>query len=441
MIFGGSRRIRSSISALVGDATDNVPGVPLVGPVYARQLLEKYGSLEGVYKHIDELSAKSRRENLLKFKEQALLSRQLVQLDAHAPLAIDWRAARLDGSDRRRALELFEEFGFRSLAEKLFISRGEPAVETLPAPAKPVHHLVDTSEKFAAFCAELRRQTRVSVDTETTSVWPRWAEIVGLSAAWNDHEGWYLPLRAPAGQNHLDARSTLDALRPILEDPSIEKVGQNLKYDMIVLRAAGVAVAGLSFDTMVASYLLDAGQRNHNLNDLAKRYLNHATIKIAELIGSGKRQKRMDEVPVERVVDYAAEDAWLPLRLQPILAERLAENELADLLVKVELPLVEVLAEMEYNGIRVDTARLAELSRRYGERMEAIERGDLPTRRLSLSISRRRSRCSTCCSWRRSCRLSSGRRPARARTWTCWRRWLRSTRCRRRSSSIANTPS
>ena len=142
---------------------------------------------------------------------------------------------------------------------------------------------------------------------------------------------------------------------------------------MIVLRAAGVAMAGLSFDTMVASYLLDAGQRNHNLNDLAKRYLNHATIKIAELIGSGKHQKRMDEVPVEQVVDYAAEDAWLPLRLQPILAERLAESGLTDLLRNVELPLVEVLAEMEYNGIRVDTARLAELSRRYGEKMKTIE--------------------------------------------------------------------
>ena len=211
------------------------------------------------------------------------------------------------------------------------------------------------------------------MDTETTSVWPRWAEIVGISAAWNDHEGWYLPLRALPGENHLDAQPTLDALRPILENPSIEKVGQNLKYDMIVLRAAGVALAGLSFDTMVASYLLDAGQRNHNINDLAKRYLNHATIKIAELIGSGKHQKRMDEVPVEQVAEYAAEDAWLPLRLQPILAMRLAEDKLTDLLANVELPLVEVLAEMEFNGIRVDTARLAELSRRYGERMKEIE--------------------------------------------------------------------
>ena len=181
-------------------------------------------------------------------------------------------------------------------------------------------------------------------------------------------------LRAPPGQCHLDPSATLEALRPVLEDPAIGKIGQNLKYDMIVLRTAGVALAGMTFDTMVASYLLDAGRRNHNLNDLAKRYLNHATIKIEELIGSGKRQKRMDQVPVAQVADYAAEDAWLPVCLRPILAEKLAREELDDLLAKLELPLVEVLAEMEYTGIKVDVARLAELSRRFGERMATLER-------------------------------------------------------------------
>ena len=203
---------------------------------------------------------------------------------------------------------------------------------------------------------------------------PRWAEIVGLSFAWDRRGGWYLPFRAPPGENHLDMPSTLEALRPVLEDPAIGKIGQNLKYDIIVFRAAGVALAGLSFDTMVASYLLDAGRRNHNLNDLAKRYLNHATIKIAELIGSGKNQLRMDQVPVAQVTDYAVEDAWLPVCLRPILAEKLAAAELADLLVRLELPLVEVLAEMEYTGIKVDVGRLAELSRRYGQRMAALER-------------------------------------------------------------------
>ena len=177
----------------------------------------------------------------------------------------------------------------------------------------------------------------------------------------------------PAGENHLEPQSTLAALRPLLENPAVEKVGQNLKYDMIVLRAAGIALAGTAFDTMVASYLLDAGQRNHNLNDLAKRYLNHATIKIEELIGSGKRQNRMDQVPLAQMLPYAADDALLPLRLRPILAPKLAEAELDDLFAKLELPLVDVLADMEYQGIKVDVGRLKELSVRFGRRMEALE--------------------------------------------------------------------
>ena len=133
-----------------------------------------------------------------------------------------------------------------------------------------------------------------------------------MSLAWNDREAWYLPLRTPEGERHLDAAATLAALKPILEDPTVEKIGQNLKYDMIVLRAAGIELAGVAFDTMVASYLLEAGRRNHSLDDLAQTYLHHETIKISELIGTGKDQRRMDEVPVRRVADYAGEDAWLP---------------------------------------------------------------------------------------------------------------------------------
>src|SRR4029079_10193152 len=162
----------------------------------------------------------------------------------------------------------------------------------------------------------------------------------------------------------LDPRKTLEALRPVLEDPGIKKIGQNLKYDAIVLRNVGVTLAGITFDTMIASYLLDAGGRSHNMDDLAQKYLNHTTIKIDSLIGKGKDQKRMDEVPVAAVGTYAAEDADIPLRMLPILDERLAEMELTQLNETVEVPLIEVLAELEFNGIRVDPARLAELSKR-----------------------------------------------------------------------------
>ena len=320
------------------------------------------------------------------------MSRELVRLDTHVPVAIDWNAGRVGHIDRPAALALFQEFGFRSIAQQLekgagvfaaaavsakSPSAGEEVVEQTavktPDPFTAEHRTVDTPEAFERFLAELRQQKCIAVDTETTSVWPRWAELVGMSFAWNERESWYLPLRSPAGEPHLDARTTLDALRPMLEDPAVEKVGQNLKYDAIVLRSAGVNLAGVAFDTMVASYLLDAGERIHSIDDLAHRYLGQTTIKIEELIGSGKDQQRMDEVPVARVAEYAGDDAMLPLRLRPILAKRLAEDELVDLFTKLELPLIDVLVEMEYNGIKVDVACLAELSRRYGERMDALE--------------------------------------------------------------------
>ncbi len=364
--------------ALVGDSTDNVPGVPLIGPKAARDLLEKYGTLENILNHVDEVGGAAKKENLKRFREQALLSRKLVKLDAHVPLAISWKSARPDG-DQGRARALFEEFGFRRLAERLPDVVGTRRVPDLdgtrrvPTTIKPVYATIDTPEALSALVLEMRRQKQISVDTETTHLWPRWAEIVGISLSWNEREAYYLPLRGPQGSRLLEPQAALEALRPVLEDPTIGKLGQNLKYDRIVLRGAGIELAGTPFDTMVASYLLDAGQRNHNLDDLAKRYLRHTTVKIEELIGSGKHQKRMDEVPVPQITDYAAEDALVPVRLQPILARRMEEESLVPLFRDVEMPLIDVLVELEYNGVKIDVGRLAELSHNFGRQMQRLE--------------------------------------------------------------------
>ncbi|HEY2828221.1 MAG TPA: DNA polymerase I, partial [Pirellulales bacterium] len=235
------------------------------------------------------------------------------------------------------------------------------------------YEAITTPERLQWLVGELNKQKQISIDTETTSVYPRWAEIVGYSFAWKEGEAYYLPVRAPAGEPCLDPKSTLEALRPVLENAGIGKIGQNLKYDMIVLRTAGVEVAGVQFDTMLASYLLDAGERNHNLDQLAGRYLNHVTTKIEALIGSGKNQKRMDEVPLAEITHYAAEDADVALRLMPPLAARLKEANLESLFHDLEVPLVDVLVELESNGIKVDRTRLAELSAQYGQRMAALE--------------------------------------------------------------------
>ncbi len=407
--------------ALVGDSVDNVPGVPLIGPKLARQLLQQYGTLEAVLEHANEVPGAKRKENLLKFRDQALLSRELVRLKANVPVAVDWAAGRAGQIDLEAALSLFHGFGFRSIGQKLTalvkgaggggrgagdeigdgnctlpVSMGTEGPNPLSPPPVPrpllpfTSHLVDTPEAFDHFLAQLRQQKSFSIDTETTSVRPCWAIPVGISFAWNEQEAWYLPLRAPQGERHLDPAATLAALRPIIEDPAIEKIGQNLKYDMIVLRCAGVELRGVGFDSMVASYLLEAGRRNHNLDELAQTYLGHETIKISELIGTGKNQRCMDEVPVGQVADYAAEDAWVPLRLRPILNKKLEEAGLADLLSRLELPLIDVLVELECNGIKVDVGRLAELSGRYGQRMESIEQEiyQLAGRRLNIASPR-----------------------------------------------------
>jgi DNA polymerase-1 len=425
--------------ALVGDAVDNVPGIPLIGPKIASELLGKYETLEGVLDHAWEVSGDKRRENLLRGREAALLSRRLVRLVNDVPLAFDWEAGRIGRIDQATVEQLCHEFGFRRLADRvrrlagagraaenglpnvdaslgdagsprhevtglLFSAIGrtpsgeEPAdgesmpdggQEPEPGIQQPAtdqelrttddrqnaadYRTVATRAELDQLVRELSQQKRISVDTETTSTNPRWAEIVGYSFAWRPGLAYYIPVRAPAGEPQLAPDLVRDAVRPVLENPDIEKIGQNLKYDIIVLRSAGVAVRGTAFDTMVADYLLNPGERNHSLDDLAKRYLNHTTIKIRELIGTGKSQKRMDEVPVPLITAYAAEDAEVPVRLAEILHQRLEEEGLMSLFRDLELPLIDVLAEMEFNGIKVDPGRLAELGKRFAQRMQGLE--------------------------------------------------------------------
>jgi len=356
--------------SLVGDKVDNVPGVPLIGPKIAAELLQKYDTLDRVLEHAEEVSGKKRRENLMNGRESAMLSRDLVRLVDDVPVAIDWNAGRVAEIDQPSVQSLCQEFGFRRLAERL----KKLTTQAKPATAQTEYRTVATLAELDDLVRHLSQQSQVSVDTETTSTRPRSAEIVGYSFAWQEGDACYIPVRAPEGDPQLDPATVRDALRPVLEKPDIQKVGQNLKYDMVVLRSAGIQLRGIAFDTMVADYLIVPGERNHSLDDLAARYLDHTTIKISELIGTGKKQKRMDQVPVVEVTPYAAEDAEVPLRLASILQGRLQDEGLTDLYRDLEMPLIEVLAEMEFNGIKVDVARLGELGQRFGERIASLER-------------------------------------------------------------------
>ncbi len=355
--------------ALVGDKIDNVPGIALIGPKIASELLKQYGTLERVLEHAGEVSGAKRRENLMNGRDAAMLSRQLVRLVDDLPLEIDWAAGRVSSFHPQLVLELCQEFGFRRLAERLASLGQAESVSVWKAD----YRTVTTREQLESLVREMAGRKQICIDTETTSTNPRWAEIVGYSFAWQPGVAYYVPVRAPQGDPALDPDLVAETLRPVLENPQIEKIGQNIKYDMIVLRSAGIRLQGLAFDTMVADYLIDPGERNHNLDDLAKRYLDHTTIKISQLIGKGKNQRRMDEVPVELVTPYAAEDADVPLRLRNQLQSRLEEEGLVELFHELEIPLIEVLAELEYNGIRVDVGRLEELGQRFGERMQSLE--------------------------------------------------------------------
>ncbi|HVS37814.1 MAG TPA: DNA polymerase I, partial [Gemmataceae bacterium] len=258
-----------------------------------------------------------------------------------------------------------------------------PALQEIaPSAALPWYqdyHLVDTPDKFQGFYRSLAEQKRFAFDLETTSLSPLQAAIVGLAFSWAPGQAWYLAARGPEGSPLLDPDETLERLKPILADPKIAKLNQNIKYDLLVLRGKGVEVRGVTGDPMVADYLLHAGERSHNLEELARRYLNHPMIPIEDLIGKKSKkqaQLRMDQIPVERVAKYSGEDADAAWRLAEHLESELTRQggSLRKLYDEVEVPLVEVLAELEYNGVRLDVPLLKRLSADMAGRLEAIEK-------------------------------------------------------------------
>ncbi|MAV34132.1 MAG: DNA polymerase I [Planctomycetaceae bacterium] len=355
--------------ALWGDAVDNVPGVEGIGKKTAADLLHEYETLDGILDNAEAIKAKKRRENLIRDREQALLSRELVRLDPRVPIPLDWSAARIGGIDSQQVAKLCAEFGFRRLGERL----ANLTVQSAPTDWTTHYELIQTPNDLEALVARLSALPRFSLDTETTSKNPRHADLVGLSFAWGAGKACYIPVRAPEGDPQLDLKTTLEALRPILENDAIEKIGQNLKYEMIVLRGNGIDLQGPLFDTMVADYLLVPGERNHSLDELAKRYLNHQTISIKQLIGTGKKQIRMDQVPVDQVLTYAAEDADVPWRLVELLGQKLRDQGLYELFRDVEMPLVSILADMEFAGIQIDVERLDDLHHRYADKLIVLK--------------------------------------------------------------------
>ncbi len=356
--------------SLVGDKVDNVPGVPLIGPKIAADLLNTYGDLQAVLDSAQNMKGSKRSQNLQEFRDQALLSRKLVALDTRVPFEFDWKTAELGGYQGGRLADLFNDFGFRSLTDRV-LKLAEH--KTVSRDWVADYRVVASLDELAELVSRIPVDVPLSVDTETTSTSPRAARLVGISLAWVPGEAYYIPVAGPPGDTVLDLDATIALLRPLLESAEVPKVGQNLKYDAIVFRNVGVELRGIAFDTMIASYLLDAGERSHGLDELAVKYLKHENTKISSLIGKGKQQKSMADVPVADVGAYAGEDADVPLRLMPLLAERLQAEGLDELNRDLEVPLVGVLANLEFEGIRIDSGQLGKLSLRYAERLKELE--------------------------------------------------------------------
>ncbi len=398
------------ILGLWGDAADNIPGIPGIGEKTAAQLVQKYGSVENLIAHADELKGKQ-KENVINFAEQGLMSKALATINLEVPVEFSEEELKAKEPDVPTLMALFEELEFKTFAKRFLDdykkAHGDvPQAETpTPKPsapnlfsttppssefdlfhqgdnsgllefsdkdsAKTVPHdykLVENDADIKSLVDLLCKQKQFVFDTETTNIDVYSAELVGLSFSIKAHEAWYLSM--PADREACQKK--LELLRPLFENEGIQKIGQNLKYDISMLAQYGISVKGPMFDTMLAHYLLEPEQR-HNMDYLAEVYLNYLTIPIEDLIGKGRQQKTMRDVPVEQVKEYAAEDADITLQLYEKLMPLLKENGVEKLFYEIEMPLVPVLSRMEANGVKIDTENLQQISEEFGKEIRKIE--------------------------------------------------------------------
>jgi DNA polymerase-1 len=350
--------------ALMGDKSDNVPGVPSVGEKTALQLLERYASLQNIYDQIDTVEKEKLRETLKNHREDAMLSYRLVSLDDQVPLRIELETLKLKTWDRAELNGVLTEMEFNRLAGKaetvrnLIGGESEPLIYDINN-SQATYQLITTEEQFKATLDIFSTAKEFVFDLETDALDTFTAKIAGIAVCFDAQNAYYISL------NHLDSqlseRDVLSQLRPYFENAQINKCGQNIKFDTMILRQHGLRVNNLYFDTMVASYLLNASAGHHNLNDLAEKYLNYKMIPIEAVIGSGKTQIKMTDLPGKAVSDYACEDAHITWKLKKILQKKLASLDLQSLFFTIEMPLIEVLIEMEEQGVTLDTRLLSDI--------------------------------------------------------------------------------
>ena len=359
--FGVSPEQVVEVMGLAGDAIDNIPGVPGIGEKTAIQLIKTYGSIENLLAHVEEIPQKKLKENLKAHGDLARLSRQLATIHTDVPVDSQLKDFSVSPPDLKNLKEIFKELEFNKLLKELFDEKASTGAER-------DYRLVMDRNDLSALLEELRKNATFSIDLETTSPYPMWADLVGISLSYIPHQAFYIPLGHQGGPNQqLPLSWTLEQLKPILEDTKVKKVGQNIKYDWIVLKRYGIHLHGIEGDTMIASYLLNPTKHNHNLIEIAQEYLDRSVTDYKEVVGTGMKAVTFDQIGLEKARDYSCEDADVTLQLSQLLFPRLKEEGFKDLFDRVEMPLVTVLAKMEMNGVKIDL----DLLQGYSKEIEA----------------------------------------------------------------------
>ena len=381
------------IMALWGDKSDNIPGAPGIGEKTAKKLIAQYGSVENLYENINDLKGKQ-KENLINYKDQVMTSKELVKIKLDVPTQINTSKIEVGQPNEEKLIQLFQDLEFKTLAKRIFskdlnqLSPQEPVQQTMfggsapaatPSPetgketissSEKDYQLVDTKEKRKKLIQKLKKVDAFCFDTETTSVNPHEAELVGIAISWKKDQAFFVP----CPQDRKAAQQIAEEFRKVFENTGIRKVGQNIKYDILVMRNYDIRVQGPLFDTMIAHYLLQPEQR-HNLTVLSEKYLNYTPISIEELIGKkGKNQRTMRSVPVKQITPYACEDADLTWQLKDILEKELREHSLWKLASEMEMPLIHVLIRMEMNGVKINEKELKQYASELREELGGIEK-------------------------------------------------------------------
>ncbi len=376
--FGVNPQQVVDVQSLAGDSSDNIPGVPGIGIKTAAELINKYKNLETLLKKADEIPQKKRKETLIQNKELALISKKLVTLKDDVPVKEQIEEFIIKEVKKEKLYKFLREMEFNRLLSQAISFYGEPEnkLENKQIKKNKIdvkkYETVITENQLESWINNLKNQNIISVDTETSSLNPIEANLVGISFCYEEGKACYIPLKNK-DQKCLNPETVLKKIKPLLEDPSIKKIGQNMKYDYIIFKKNKIEVNPIE-DTMLTSYTLDAGLNRHNLDTLAEIHLGHKTISFKDLVGSGKKQISFSDVNLNKATEYAGEDADVTFRLYQLLKKRLDQEKLTKIYEIFEKPMVELLANIEINGVKVDKEHLKKLSKNFTGKISKIEK-------------------------------------------------------------------